>query len=57
MRSVAFAADLHLQFGDPTLQTEQLLLQGSLLALEGGDLLLDTAVLRLLEVEMPLPAS
>ena len=56
MQSVALAADLHLQLGDPSLQSEQLLLQGRLLALEGGDLLLDAAVLRLLEVEMPLPA-
>lgn len=57
MESVAFASDLHLKFGDPPLQAEQLLLQGCLLALEGSDLLLDAAVLGLLEVEMPLPAS
>ena len=54
-RSVSLGADLHFQFGDPALQAEELLLKRGLLALERSDLLLDAAVFRLLEVEMPLP--
>lgn len=34
MQSVALAADLHLQLGDPTLKAEQLLLKSSLFALQ-----------------------
>ena len=54
---MSFTADLHLQFGDPPLQAEQLLLQGCLFSLQRGDLLLYSAILRFLEVEMPLPKS
>ena len=54
-RSVSFGADLHFQLGDPALESEELLLERGLLALERSDLLLDAAVFRLLEVEMPLP--
>ena len=53
--SVSLASHLHLQLGDSSLQAEELLLQGGLFSLQRGDLLLDAAVLRLLEVEMPLP--
>lgn len=56
IESVSFAADLHFQLGDSPLQSEELLLQGGLFSLEGGDLLLDAAILGLLEVEMALPA-
>jgi hypothetical protein len=56
-RSLSLAADLHFEFGDASLQAEELLLEGGLFALEGGDLLLDAAVLGLLEVEVSLPAS
>ena len=52
---MSLAADLHLQLGDSSLQAEELLLQGGLFSLERGDLLLDAAVLRLLEIEMSLP--
>ena len=52
---MSFGAHLHFEFGDPALKSEELLLEGSLLALEGGDLLLDAAVFSLLEVEVPLP--
>ena len=55
--SLALAADLHFEFGDAPLEAEQLLLEGGLFALEGSDLLLDAAVLGLLEVEMSLPNS
>ena len=56
VRSLSLAADLHLELSDPPLQAEQLLLESGLLALEGGDLLLDATVLGLLEVEVSLPA-
>jgi len=46
---------LHLQLGDSSLQAEELLLKGCLFAFEGGDLLLDTAVFGLLEIEVSLP--
>jgi hypothetical protein len=52
---MAFASNLHLQFSDPPLQAEQLLLQGCLLPLERRDLLLNAAVLCFLEVKMSLP--
>ena len=54
-RSMSFTADLHLQFSDPPLQAKQLLLQCGLFSLQRGDLLLYSAILRFLEVEMPLP--
>jgi hypothetical protein len=54
-RSVSFGADLHFEFGDPALESEELLLEGGLLAFEGSDLLLDAAVFGLLEVEVALP--
>lgn len=56
-QSVVLAAHLHLEFGDASLESQQLLLEGGLLPLQGGDLLLDPAVLGFLEVEVPLPAS
>lgn len=49
------AAHLHLQLGDSPLQPQQLLLQCGFLSLEGRDLLLDSAILCLLEIEMPFP--
>lgn len=49
------AADLHFEFGNAALESEQLLLKCGLLALEGRDLLLDPAVLSLLEIEMSFP--
>jgi hypothetical protein len=49
-----FVSDLHLQLSDPSLQTQQLLLQSSLFPLQGSDLLLDSAVLSLLEIEVSL---
>jgi hypothetical protein len=49
------ASDLHLKFGDPPLESEELLLKCSLLALQGSDLLLYSAVFGLLEIKMPLP--
>ena len=54
-QSLALAAHLHLEFGDSALQAQELLLQGGLLPLEGGDLLLDAAVLSLLEIEVSFP--
>lgn len=53
--SMTFATNLHLQFSDSSLEPEQLLLEGCLLTLKGGDLLLNTTVLGFLEVEMSLP--
>lgn len=53
--SVSLATDLHLKFGDAPLEAEELLLKSSFLTLEGGDLLLDTTVFCLLEVEVSLP--
>ena len=46
---------MHFEFGDPALESEELLLEGGLLAFEGSDLLLDAAVFGLLEVEVALP--
>jgi hypothetical protein len=54
-QSVTFTSDLHFQFGDSALKSEQLLLKGSLFSFEGGDLLLDATVLCLLEIEVSLP--
>ena len=55
MVSVGLAADLHFELGDSSLQSQQLLLQGCFLSLEGGDLLLDSAVFGLLEIKVPFP--
>ena len=52
---MTLASYLHFEFSDAALQAQQLLLQGSLLSLKGSDLLLDAAVLGLLEVEVSLP--
>ncbi len=52
---MTFTTNLHLQFSDSSLEPEQLLLEGCLLTLKGGDLLLNTTVLGFLEVEMSLP--
>ena len=49
------AADLHFQLGDSPLEAEELLLEGCFFAFERGDLLLDPAVLGLLEVKMSFP--
>jgi hypothetical protein len=46
---------LHLEFGDSPLQAEELLLECSFFSLQRGDLLLDAAVLSLLEIEMSFP--
>lgn len=46
-------ANLHLQLSNPPLKSKQLLLERGLLSFEWGDLLLDAAILRLLEIEMP----
>ena len=53
--SVGLAADLHLKFGDSSLQSQELLLQCGLFSFEGGDLLLDSAVFCLLEVKVSFP--
>lgn len=47
------ASDLHFEFGDSSLKSEKLLLKCSFLSFEGCDLLLDSAVLCLLEIKMP----
>jgi len=52
---MGLTADLHLELSDSSLEPQQLLLQSCFLALEGGDLLLDSAVLCLLEVKMSFP--
>lgn len=52
---MGLAADLHFEFGDASLQAEELLLKCCFLSLEGGDLLLDATVLCLLEVKVPFP--
>lgn len=52
---MSLASDLHFEFSDSPLQAQELLLECGLLALEGGDLLLDAAVFSLLEVEVSLP--
>lgn len=56
IESASLAADLHFQLSDSPLKSKELLLEGGLLPLEWGDLLLDAAILGLLEVEMTLPA-
>jgi len=55
VRSTSLATDLHLKFCDSALESEELLLECGFLALERGDLLLDSAILCFLEIEMPLP--
>lgn len=56
IESASFASDLHFEFRDSPLESEKLLLESGLFTLEGGDLLLDSAILCLLEVEVALPA-
>ena len=51
---MSFVSYLHLQFGDSSLKTQQLLLKSCFLTLQCCDLLLDSAVLSLLEIEMSL---
>ena len=55
LQSLSLISNLHLQFRDSSLQSEQLLLEGCFLSLEGCDLLLNSTVFSLLEVEVTLP--
>lgn len=52
---MAFASHLHFEFCDSPLESKELLLEGSLFALQGSDLLLYSAVFCFLEIKMPLP--
>ena len=52
---MSLASDLHLQFGNSSLQAKQLLLECCFLSLKRSNLLLYPAVLGLLEIKMPLP--
>lgn len=52
---MGFGPDLHLQLRDSSLQAQELLLEGGLFSFEGGDLLLNPAVLCLLEIEVSFP--
>jgi hypothetical protein len=56
IESTSFTSNLHLKFCDSPLESKELLLQGGLFSFKRSDLLLDSAILCLLEVEMPLPA-
>jgi hypothetical protein len=53
IESASFASNLHFEFSDSPLESEELLLQSGLFSFEGGDLLLDPAILGLLEVPLP----
>lgn len=53
--SMSLTTHLHFQLCDSSLQSEQLLLQGCFLALQGCDLLLDTAIFCFLEIKVSLP--
>ena len=55
IKSLTFGSDLHLQFRNSSLQSKELLLEGGFLSLQRCDLLLDSTVLCLLEVEVPFP--
>ena len=52
--SLSLAADLHFEFSDSSLESEQLLLKGSFLSFERGDLLLNSTIFCLLEIKVPL---
>lgn len=52
---MALTSDLHFQLSYSPLEPQQLLLESSLLALERRNLLLDSAIFCLLEIEVPLP--
>ena len=56
-KSLTFTSHLHFEFGDSTLEAEELLLQGSFLSLQGGDLLLDATIFGFLEVKVSFPKS
>lgn len=51
--SILFVSDLHFELCDSSLQSEELLLEGSFLPLESCDLLLKPGILSFLVSEMP----
>ena len=51
---MTIVTNLHLKLSDSSLKSQKLLLQSRLLALEGSDLLLNSAVLSLLKIEVSL---
>jgi hypothetical protein len=52
--SLTFASYLHLQLSDSSLESQKLLLKSCFFPFQSGDLLLNSAVLSLLEIEVSL---